>query len=210
MKYRDQERHFAWIGVRELYRENRRDAPSEDAKRVKYEYRVAKTKLYRKQFREDFPKYENQIDQDQDLANLANTDIKRIIAPFYPPIQNDDLLQKSRLRNPKKAMLDLTQSFFFLTTAFALGSYDIIKFTFCKTSPSLPLNLIGVLILIWIIKHPQPKDIEESNDIFPPVILSFTDLIKEIIDNPTKYPPRQYPNYKNFINNEQTNLDRSH
>ncbi len=214
---KEQMRYFAWVRMRELYKKNIEGASPEEIEKIKAEYKVAKTKLYREQFKQDFPKYEKQIADNEDLARLAQENIKKVIAPFYPPIQNEMETRESRLTEPGKAVFELKKNFFFCATVLALGSYDLIKYLFYETPPSIPINLLGIAVLTWIMHQKPPKDIDQPSnprtaydELWYPITRSFSELVQEMINHPTKYPARQYPNYKNFINNNENNTERSH
>ncbi len=193
----DEERKAAWAEMRRQYKANIQDATEDGIKAAKETHRKAKAAQYRKQFKEDFPKYEEQIKGDY-FERLAREDMKRIIAPFYPKLTCVTTTPKV---NPADIQFFLGQ--FALMTATAasfIGLNLLIHYALNPPEPYKPLSQ-GILVLCTtyivnkIIHRERPKDNRE---------LTLRDYVECFASNPDRYNPRVYPNYKTKLTDELT------
>jgi hypothetical protein len=212
---KDDERRPIWERIRRHYKKNLAVAPPEDEDRVKSEYRAAKTKQFRKQFKEDYPEYERQIDGDPELnippdpqlQALAQNDIKRIIQSFYGITELEDYKSLTAEYEIKETLssANLKQLGIILGAlgfVSSVGIYDAYKVCFSNSPPSKIINLAAVGVTLYVITLPP---IEKPKNNFT---LTLNDIVyaKHSKQNPEKF----FPNYKTRLQNETTTNERNH
>lgn len=198
-KQQDYERQLAWNKIRSTYKKNLEGAGPDDESRIKAEYKAAKTRQYRKQFKEDYPIMEAQIELSEELKLMAQNDIKCIIGPFYGA--REAYFYKT-VGVPKEELdkyySELIRHFALLFGALTLVScvaiYDAYKTFLTENKPSVILNLITIGILTYAIKNQSPQ--------FPTRRQPLT--LKDYVDGENWETGKPYPNYKNNEN------ERSH
>ena len=198
MQNRDNERRRAWERIRSHYKKNLAMAPPEDEERVKAEYKAAKTRQYRKQFKQDYPEFEAEIDLHEEYKEMARNDIRQIIRPFYPtPIRSGFTPGMS----PKQVQHLFGTAFVIFGTATILASYDVCKICVYRTQPSVIINLLGIGIMFYALQGEIPK---EPKDNWKPNLSEYMEAWWH-----NRSDIRPLPNYKTILDNEK-NTERSH
>lgn len=166
-------------------------------------YKAAKTQQYRKQFKEDYPEFEAEIDLCDHHKKMAINDIKRIIRPFYPTPVTSGFTPG--ISDEQQGHLVKT-IFLICGTATALATYDLGYLCIFRSRPSAIINLAGLGIMAYALARDFPPDRERRLNLNDYIEAGFHYHKNERLP---VHERRSLPNYKTRLQDETTN-ERTH